>query len=331
MEANIENRKMFRSAIAALFMLALSGECFAQSGEAKDNRQSSQRADTIVHKKFITTSPRLGGVTVTNTFIPVKADGNTFTIQMPTVDIGIPVYKNFRTKHPVLVKAGIRYQGLILSDERKIGSNAFHSISIPVLFSYSITRATNLTLISSTSVNSDYKQDIEEQDILYTVGVRIGFHQDRKFKYGITPTYTKGYSGTFLLPIIDIDWTINKRLTLTAILPARATLKYKVSEIHSLGATVWIGGNNMYRLNEAEKEQYIHLRQNNAGLLYEAKLGQRWKLNLTAGYTLMQKLETFDIDQKISLNKFNDLNHRRTNVAYHEKSFVVQTGISYQF
>lgn len=322
---------MFRNAVAALFMLTLSGECFAQSGEEKGNRQSVQHTDTLVHKKFITTSPRLGGVTVTNTFIPVKADGNTFTMQMPTVDVSTPIYKNFKTRHPVLVKAGIRYQGLILSDERKIGSNAFHSISIPVIFSYSITRATNLTLISTTSVNSDFKQDIEGEDILYTVGVRIGFHQDRKFKYGITPTYSKSYSGTFLLPIIDIDWTINKRLTFTAILPARATLKYKLSEAHAVGTTVWLGGNNMYRLNEAEKEQYIHLRQTSAGLLYEAKLGQRWKLNIIAGYTLMQKLETFDIDQKISLNKFNDINHRRTNVAYHEKSFVVQTGISYQF
>lgn len=322
---------IFKSAVALWCMLMLSDACFSQSGDPKNDRQVSQRNDTIIHKKLVTSSPRLGGVTVTNTFIPVKADGNTFSIQMPTVDVGIPVYKNFRTKHPILVKTGIRYQGLILSDERKIASNDFHSISIPLLINYSFSRATNLSFIGSTSINSDYKQDIETEDILYTVGVRIGVHQNRKFKYGVTLAYTKGYSGTFLLPIPDIDWTISKRLTLTAILPVRASLKYKLSEVHSLGATTWLAGNNMYRLNEPEREQYIHLQQTNAGIIYDAMLGQRWKLSITAGYTITQKLQTFDTDQKISFNSFADLNRRSTNVSYEQKSFVVQTGISYQF
>ena len=331
MEAKTKTRNIFRSAVAVWCMLMLSDACFSQSGDPKNDRQNSQRSDTIVHKKLVTSAPRLGGVTVTNTFIPVKADGNTFTIQMPTVDVGIPVYKNFRTKHPILVKTGIRYQGLILSDERKIGSNNFHSISIPLLINYSFSRATNLSFISSTSINSDYKQDIEAEDILYTVGVRIGIHQNRKFKYGVTLAYTKGYSGTFLIPVPDIDWTINKRLTFTAILPARASLKYKLSEVQSLGATAWLAGNNMYRLNEPEKEQYIHLQQTNAGIIYDAQLGQRWKFSLIAGYTITQKLQTFNTDQKISFNSFADLNRRSANVSYQQKSVVVQTGISYQF
>jgi hypothetical protein len=331
MEANIKSNKMFRIAVVTLFILTQSGVSFSQSGDAKNDRQAAQHSDTTIHKKFVTTAPRLGGVTVTNTFIPVKADGNTFSIQMPTVDISIPVYKNFRTKHPILFKAGVRYQGLILSDEQKIGSNAFHSISIPLLFSYSLSRATNFAVITSTSFNSDYKREMKAEDILYTVGFRVGIHQNRKFKYGVTLAYTKGYSGTFLLPIPDIDWTINQHLILTAILPVRATLKYKLSEVHSLGVTAWLAGNNMYRLNEAEKEQYIHLQQTNAGIIYDARLGQRWKFSLTAGYTLMQKLQTFDMDQKISFNRFADLNHRNANISYQEKSFVVQTGISYQF
>lgn len=331
LEATTKNRNHFKSIVTVCFILAQSAVCLAQSNEPKNDRQVQQRTDTIVHKRFVTTAPRLGGVTVTNSYIPVKADGHTFSMQMPTVDVSVPVYKNFKTKHPVLVKTGIRYQGLILSDERKIGSNAFHSITIPLLVNYSFSRATNLSFIGSTSINSDYKQDIESKDILYTVGARIGIHQNRKFKYGVSLVYTKGYSGTFLIPVPDIDWTINKRLVFTAILPARASLKYKLSDAHSLGATAWLAGNNMYRLNEQEREQYIHLQQTNAGIIYDVVLGQRWKLSVVAGYTFMQKLQTFDMDQKIGFNKFTDLNKRDTNISYEQKSIIVQTGISYQF
>jgi hypothetical protein len=332
MEATTKNNDVFNIVFMILVALMLSNACLAQSTDKNNQRANgASRMDSTMRQKLITTSPRLGGITISNTVTSIKADGHRFTVQMPTADISVPLYKNFKTAHPILIKTGVRYQGLILSDERKIGSNDFHSISIPILASYSLSRATNIAFIGSATISSDFKQDLEGQDILYNIGFRIGLHQNRKFKYGITPTYSKSYSGTFLLPVLDMDWTINKRLSLVAILPVRASLKYKLSEVHSLGATAWLGGNNMYRLNEPEKEQYIHLRQTNAGLIYDAKLGQRWKLNLVAGYTLMQKLETFNIDQKISLNKFNDLNHRVTNVAYHEKSFIVQSSISYQF
>lgn len=338
MEATTKSNDVFTVALLVLSVVMLSNVCRAQSNTNADNRNGTQqnandaaRMDSIMRQKLITTSPRLGGVTVSNTISSIKTDGHRFTVQMPTVDFSVPLYKNFKTAHPVLIKAGVRYQGLILSEERKIGSNDFHSVSIPVIANYSLSRATNIGFIGSVTVASDFKQDLEGEDILYTIGFRIGLQQNKKFKYGITPTYSKSYSGTFLLPILDMDWTISKRLSLLAILPVRASLKYKLSEVHSIGATAWLGGNNMYRLSEPEKEQYIHLRQTNAGILYDARLGQRWKLNLVAGYTLMQKLETFNTDQKISLNRFNDLNNRVANVAYHEKSFIVQSSISYQF
>jgi hypothetical protein len=251
---------------------------------------------------------------------------------LPTADIGIPVYKNFTSPHPVYIRAGIRYQGLLLSNEKNIGSTNFHSVGVPLLFSYSFSRATSISLIGIVSVGSDFKQDIKEEDILYTAGVRIGFRQNKSFKYGVTVTYVKNYAGDYLLPLPDIDWTINKRWNFTALLPSRASLKYKLSQAQSLGATLSVNG-SMYRLNETgkEKEQYLHLRQSNAGLIYDLKMGRRWKLNLVAGHTFTQRLETFNMDQKVSFNGFGKLNDRISNVSYQQNSFIFQTGISYQF
>ena len=283
-----------------------------------------------MHKKLTTTAPLLGGVTVTNIVSPVDAGGNTFTMQQPIVDVGFPVYKDFTSAHPVLIKTGIRYQGLFLSGEQSIGSNAFQSITVPLLFNYSLSRTTSISFVGLAAVGSDLKRNIGAEDIQYTAGLRIGFRPGKSFRYGITLAFISNYSGKFLLPIPDIDWTISEKLSLTGIIPARASLKYKLSEMQSLGITGSLNG-SMYRLNDDAKDQYLHLRQNSAGLIYDLKLSQRWKLNLIAGHTFSQRLETYNLDQKVPFDGFGKLNDRVANISYRQNSFIFQGGVSYEF
>lgn len=289
-----------------------------------------QSSDTTIHKKFLTTSPRLGGINVTDMVAPVESNGNSFTIQQAVADIGIPLYKNFKSAHPVFIKSGIRYEGLFLSGDESISSNSFHSLTVPLLASYSFSRTASISFIGLATVGSDFKSNIQANDILYTAGVRIGFRPGNSFRYGITLTYISNYSGKFLLPIPDIDWTISKRLSLTAVLPARGSLMYKLSDAQSLGVTVGLGG-SMYRLNDGDQQQYLHFRQNSAGLRYECKLGEKWKLNLVAGHTFLQRLETFNMDQTVPFDGFTKLNDRVANISYQQNSFMFQGGLSYEF
>jgi len=290
-----------------------------------------QSADSSnMHKKLTTTAPLLGGVTVTNIVTPVDGGGNTFTMQQPIVDVGFPVYKDFSAAHPILIKTGIRYQGLFLSGDQNTGSNEFQSITVPLLLNYSLSRSTSISFVGLATIGSDLKRSIGTEDIQYTAGVRIGFRPSKPFRYGITLAYTSNYSGKFLLPIPDIDWTISNTLSLTGIIPVRATLKYQLSEIQSLGITASLNG-SMYRLNNDAKDQYLHLRQNSAGLIYDLKLSQRWKLNLIAGHTFSQRLETFNLDQKVPFDGFSKLNDRVANVSYRQNSFIFQGGLSYEF
>jgi len=290
----------------------------------------SQNADTAVRSKLVTTAPLLGGINITNMVAPVKAGEITFVIQAPSVDIAIPVYKKFRFKHPTFIRVGMRYQGILLSGEKLIYPNNFHSFTLPVSATYAISRATNISLIGLVSVGSDFKKTIDGNDIMYTAGVRFGFSQNKSFKYGVTLSYTSNYAGSYLLPLPDFDWTINKKLSFTAILPARASLKYKISNTQSIGATIGIIG-AMYKLNTGVAQQYLHLHQNTAGLIYDLKVNDRLKLNAIADHTLMQRLETFDVNQKISLNGFGKLSDRKANISYQQNSFILQAGVSYQF
>jgi len=290
----------------------------------------TQQTDSTAKPVLLTTAPRLGGVNITNQVTPINAGGNTFVMQLPTADVGIPVYKHFSGKHPVMVKTGVRYQGLLLTDEQSIGSNNFHSLTVPLLVSYSFSRATNMQFIGAATAGTDGKQDIKGEDIQYVIGVRMGFHQRSAFKYGVTLSYISNYSGSYILPIPDLDWEINKRWSLSGIIPVRTSLKYAITKAHSLGITAGYNG-GLYGLNNQPQRQYIQLQQYSGGLIYDGKLGQRWRVNLVAGYTFMQRLETFNMDQKISFNDLTKLNDRKPNISYRQNSFIFQGGISYLF
>ena len=290
----------------------------------------SQSSDTTRHQLFVTTAPRLGGITVSNQLVPIKAGSSTITLNQPVVDIGIPLYKNFNTPHPIVIKTGFRYEGLFISNETKISGNNFHSLSIPILLSYSLSRTTNLSLIGLMTVSSDFKQNLRADDILYTAGVRLGFQPSNALRYGVTLTYISNYSGKYLIPIPDIDWTINKKLVLTAVLPSRVSLKYKLTGTQSIGITSAFVSNT-YLLNDPQKKQYLNLQQATSGLTYDITACKRWKFSVIAGHTLMQRLETFDMDQKIPLDGFGELNKRKFNISYRENSFILQAAISYEF
>ncbi|WP_188937057.1 DUF6268 family outer membrane beta-barrel protein [Puia dinghuensis] len=272
----------------------------------------------------------MGSVSFSDQAAPISAGGNTFVMQQPVADISIPVYKNFSSPHPLIIKTGLRYEGLLLSNEKNIGSNNFHALTLPLLLSYSITRSFNLSLIGMATVSSDFKRNFDVQDMIYTAGVRIGFRPNNSLRYGVTLTYISNYSGKFLIPVPDIEWEINKRLSLSAVIPARVSLKYKLNQTQSFGITSGYTG-GMYLLNDAATKQYLHLQQFSGGLVYDLHLTRRLKLDLMAGHTFVQRLETFNMDQKVSFDGFGKLGDRVSNVSYQQNSFNFQGGLSYQF
>jgi hypothetical protein len=293
---------------------------------------NAQNADSV-HNPLLTTSPRLGGINITSLNAPISANGSTFLLHQTVVDAGVPVYKDFTGPHTLLIKTGIRYEGIFIENEKRIGSSTFSSFSVPLIVNYSLNRKTSLTLVGLGTVSSDWKSAIQTGDIQYTAGVRLGFQPSQSLRWGVTLTYISNYSGKFLLPLPDIEWAINSKWSLSALVPARISLKYKLSPIQHIGITGgFMGG--MYRVTPNAKDpqdQYLNLQQYSGGLIYDLMLGQRWKLTLIGGHTFEQRLETFNMDQKVSFDNFGKLNDRKANVSYRENSFVFQAGLAYAF
>ncbi len=276
--------------------------------------------------------PMLGYVNINGGTSSINTGSEKISIGQAAADINIPLYKNFKAQHPHFTQLLLHYDGLFISDNSKIGSsNNFHSISATLMQTISISKTTNMTFIAMSNIASDFKQDLEGRDIMYGAGVRMGFHQNKNLKYGVTLMYINSYAGRFLIPLPDIDWQINDRWNLSAFIPAIASLKYKISDKQSLGLATGLNA-TVYGLNDsAQHKQYIQFQQYNLGFVYDINLGKHWKINLNAGRTLMQKLETFSTDQKVSFEDFGSLHNRISNVSYKENSFFIHGGISYRF
>lgn len=282
-------------------------------------------------QRLTTVAPLLGGVNVSYIVSPVKAGDGSFMTNQVIVDESSPVYKDLKAKHPVLIKVGARYHGLYLSGEDRMGGASFHAISVPVIVSYGFSRNTNITAIASAGVASDFRKDISGSDIFYNAGVRLGWGQATNFKFGVTVIYSKAYTGSTLIPLPDIDWTISKRWRLEALLPFRTSLKYKLNESQTLALTQGFT-TVAYRLNDGTGVgKYLQLQQVSGGLMYEHVFSRRWSVHLIGGYGFSSKLETFNNTQTVGFNDFGAMSKRIRDISYDKGAVIGQVGISYKF
>jgi len=143
----------------------------------------------------------------------------------------------------------------------------------------------------------------------------------------VTLTYVKNYSGQLLLPIPDLDWTIDRHWQLSAVVPSRISLKYKLSPSQMLGLTTGYTA-NIYGLATGKAQQYLSWQQYSGGLIYDLTLSKRWNINLVAGHSFLQRLETFDRRDKASLNNFSELSNRRPIYSDRQTSFIFQAVIT---
>jgi len=294
---------------------------------------ANRSLDSNRQSLFLTGAPRLGGISLTDAVTPMKINNGNSMVQQHIVDFGIPLVKDFTSAHPIFIKTGFRYENLIVPDITAFGTGSFNSFTVPFLASYSITKKTNLTLVGMGTLATDMKTSIHANDVQYVAGIRIGFQPNPNLRYGVTMTYVNNYSGQLIIPVPDIDWTINKKWQLTAIVPSRVSLKYKIAPNQSFGLTTGYVA-SVYGLTqnkEMPNRQYLSWQQFSGGLIYDVTLSKRWNFNLVAGHSFMQRLETFDQATKASFNNFSELSNRKPIYSDRQTSFIFQAGINYKF
>lgn len=288
-------------------------------------------ADSLKVKidSVIPAKPLLGAFIFRTAASQMNAGGFNFVAYQTFADISSPIYGSIKGKHPYFGQLNLKYQGLQLAGEKNIGQSVFHNFSMAIFHNYIRSKSNFITVIALGSVGSDFKRSIIASDLNLVLGVRVGWRQNKAFKIGVIFVYANVYSGQYLLPLPDFKWSINDHWTLSGLFPIKTSLKYKISNTQSLGGTFDLGG-GAYRLNDfSANRKYIQLSQFSAGLVYDVAINRKFKMALFLEHAVMQKLQTFNSNEKAFLNQFNK--KRTAEVSYIRTSFVLQAELRYLF
>ncbi len=125
--------------------------------------------------------------------------------------------------------------------------------------------------------------------LLFTYKKRPGL----SFKFG--GYYNSEFFGPFFWPLFGLDWKINNKQRLFAILPAYATYEYRINKILSWGANFRTFTNSYKVYNPPQssiKLDYTRFNDNQLGAYMDLYLTPKIVASAEGGYSIMRKIET---------------------------------------
>jgi Domain of unknown function (DUF6268) len=106
--------------------------------------------------------------------------------------------------------------------------------------------------------------------------------------------YNKEFFGNFFLPLIGIDWQINKKMNLFGILPGSLTFEHRLTDRLAWGGALRTFTNS-HRLVEGslvQFEDYIRINDVQLGIFSDVYLTKKIVFNLEAGHTLLREFSS---------------------------------------
>ena len=121
-----------------------------------------------------------------------------------------------------------------------------------------------------------------------------------KLKLGFGALFNQEFFGPNLVPLVNLDWKLSERWTLSGMFPVYGKLKYKFNDRLD-GGWSHFGLVTTYRLGEAEYEgDYIDRRSIDETLYARYRLFGDFFLEGRFGYSLGRSYTQYDADQKVA-------------------------------
>ena len=134
------------------------------------------------------------------------------------------------------------------------------------------------------------------------------FNKNLLMRFGVL--YNQEMSGPLLVPLIDFDWQISPRWSITGLLPIYGKINYKISERTTTGFSLF-GLVTSYALSNPDySNDYIERTSIDLTLFAKWNVGGNIFLEGRLGYALARTYKQYNqsekVDLKISILKFGD-------------------------
>lgn len=125
------------------------------------------------------------------------------------------------------------------------------------------------------------------------------YHKSLKIGYGVL--YNHETFGSNIVPLVNLDWKITERWSMSGLLPIYSKIKYKVNKKLNIGMHHF-GLVTSYRLGEeAYKNDYIERRSIDLGLFSRYNIMGGIHIEGRYGYSFGRSYAQYDQDDKIDL------------------------------
>lgn len=125
------------------------------------------------------------------------------------------------------------------------------------------------------------------------------FHERLKIGYGVL--YNNEAFGTNLVPLVNLEWKMSEKWSISGLLPIYSRIKYKVNDKLNFGI-YHFGLVTSYRLGkEAYQNDYLERRSINLGLFARYKITGTIHLEGRYGYSFGRSYGQYDQNDKIDL------------------------------
>ncbi len=142
-----------------------------------------------------------------------------------------------------------------------------------------------------------------------------------KLKMGLGAMYNHEFFGPYMVPLINLDWKLNERWSISGLLPIYAKIKYEINERLNVGFSHF-GLTTSYRMGNIDYEgDYIERKSIDEALFARYRLVSdifiEGRIGRTFGRSYAQYEEDQKVDFSIPLISFGD-NRVQKNVSFHD-------------
>jgi len=142
-----------------------------------------------------------------------------------------------------------------------------------------------------------------------------------KLKMGFGAMYNQEFFGPYLVPLINLDWKLNERWSISGLLPIYVKIKYEINERLNVGFSHF-GLTTSYRMGNINYEgDYIERKSIDEALFVRYRLVNDIFIEGRIGRTFGRSYAQYEADQKVDFSlplvSFGD-NRVQKNVSFHD-------------
>lgn len=250
-------KKLFTLAIAGCITIVAYSQPFADVLSANYQTFSSTYKDSVAGQKN-------------------KTDDYFFNFFLPKV---------FSNGNALLIRLSGETMNSTISPDSSYSSR-LSSVSLPVGFKLvSKNKKWETIIIGIPKIASDFRDKTDSYDWQFGGVFLEHFVPNDKLKIKLGLYYNREAFGNFFIPLVGVDWKINKRMNLYGILPSNYRLEFNVIKDKLYGGLCFKAATRSFRLSQKSNYDYIRYDEQQVKLFIDYFVYKKILLFAEVGYS----------------------------------------------